>query len=84
MSNQPLNQQIRALTAALQQTSSADAETRSVLTGLAAEIARLAEHHADASVTDRLEQLAVRFEADHPAVGTALRQAIDSLSKAGI
>jgi hypothetical protein len=84
MSNQPLNQQIRALIGALGQTTSADAETRGLLQNLQREIVRIAEHHGDASVTERLEEIAVRFEADHPAVGTALRQAIDSLSKAGI
>ena len=33
---------------------------------------------------ERLEQLAVNFEAEHPAVGTAVRQLIDALAKAGI
>jgi septal ring factor EnvC (AmiA/AmiB activator) len=83
MSNQILNAQIRALTAALSQTSSADAETRGLLQGLLSEIVRVADQHPD-TVTDRLEAIAVRFEADHPAVGTAIRQAIDALSKAGI
>jgi hypothetical protein len=35
-------------------------------------------------LTDRLEEIAVRFEAEHPSVGTAVRQLIDALSKAGI
>ncbi len=35
-------------------------------------------------LTDRLEQLAVNFEAEHPAVGTAVRQLVDALAKAGI
>lgn len=35
-------------------------------------------------LTERLEQLAVNFEAEHPAVGTAVRQLIDALAKAGI
>lgn len=38
----------------------------------------------DQPLTARLEQLAVRFEAEHPAVGTAVRQLIDALAKAGI
>lgn len=38
----------------------------------------------DHPLTDRLEQLAVNFEAEHPAVGTAVRQLIDALAKAGI
>lgn len=32
----------------------------------------------------RLEELAVRFEAEHPALARALRQLIDALGKAGI
>ena len=83
MNNQPLKDQIRLLSSALSQSTAADAETRELLHGLQQQIARIAEHH-ESPMTDRLEELAVRFEADHPAVGTALRQAIDALSKAGI
>jgi hemoglobin-like flavoprotein len=83
MSNQSLKDQIRILTNALNQATTADAETRELLRGLQQQISRIAEHH-ESPVTDRLEEMAVRFEADHPAVGTALRQAIDALSKAGI
>jgi Domain of unknown function (DUF4404) len=73
--------QIRALSAALHRVQSADNETRIALAELQIELTRIAEH---SSVVERLEELAVRFEADHPAVGTALRQAVDALSKAGI
>ena len=38
----------------------------------------------DQPLTERLETLAVRFEAEHPAVGHAVRQLIDALAKAGI
>jgi hypothetical protein len=38
----------------------------------------------DQPLTERLEELAVRFEAEHPSVGNAVRQLIDALSKAGI
>ena len=38
----------------------------------------------DHPLGERLEQLAVNFEAEHPAVGTAVRQLIDALAKAGI
>ena len=38
----------------------------------------------DQPLTERLEGLAVRFEAEHPAVGHAVRQLIDALAKAGI
>jgi hypothetical protein len=83
MTSQPLKDQIRVLTSALSQATTADAETREMLLDLQRQIARIVEHH-ESPMTDRLEEMAVRFEADHPAVGTALRQAIDALSKAGI
>jgi septal ring factor EnvC (AmiA/AmiB activator) len=83
MSNQSLNDHIRTLTTELKQTTTMEAQTSGLLHDLQHEITRLTEHH-DASVTERLEAIAVRFEADHPAVGTALRQAIDALSRAGI
>jgi post-segregation antitoxin (ccd killing protein) len=83
MSNQPLKDQIRLLSNTLSQTVTVDAETRELLRDLQQQISRTAEHH-ELPITDRLEEMAVRFEADHPAVGTALRQAIDALSKAGI
>ncbi|HVN46441.1 MAG TPA: DUF4404 family protein [Steroidobacteraceae bacterium] len=37
-----------------------------------------------AAHTPRLEALAVRFEAGHPALAEALRELIDALGKAGI
>jgi hypothetical protein len=37
-----------------------------------------------APVSDRLEALVLRYEADHPAVAGAMRQLIDALAKAGI
>jgi septal ring factor EnvC (AmiA/AmiB activator) len=79
--NSSLIQQIRSLATSLQAVQKADSETRHALAELQSELTRIAEH---TSMTERLEELAVRFEADHPAVGTALRQAVDALSKAGI
>ena len=74
--------QVAALTASLAQAKAVDQPTRAQLAGLQKEIVRLCE--SDVSVTHRLEELAVRFESDHPAAGTALRQAIDALAKVGI
>ncbi len=39
---------------------------------------------AAAAHTPRLESLAVRFEAGHPAMAEALRELVDALVKAGI
>jgi hypothetical protein len=39
---------------------------------------------APPAATPRLEQLAVKFEASHPALAETLREVIDALAKAGI
>jgi hypothetical protein len=79
-----LQRQIGEMSAALKQASGADEKTRDQLRKLQHEIEEFLHTAGDRSVRDRLEKLAVRFESDHPAVGTALRQAIDALAKAGM
>ena len=65
-----------------------DSGTRQSLMLLLSELTRLlgaaSLDNEDHPLTERLEQLAVGFEAEHPAVGTAVRQLIDALAKAGI
>jgi len=69
-----------------------DAELRKLLTTVMGDIERTLDRTGraaeDNSVvaahTPRLESLAVRFEAGHPAVAEALRELIDALVKAGI
>jgi len=69
-----------------------DAESRKLLTTVMGDIERTLDRTGrgaeDSSVvaahTPRLESLAVRFEAGHPAVAEALRELIDALVKAGI
>jgi hypothetical protein len=39
---------------------------------------------AAAPATPRLESLAVKFEASHPALAEALREVVDALGKAGL
>jgi FXSXX-COOH protein len=39
---------------------------------------------ANQTLIDRLDELAVHFEAEHPSLGTALRRVLDALGKAGI
>ena len=38
----------------------------------------------NASLADRLERVAVRFEADHPTLASSSRRLIDLLGKAGL
>ena len=88
--NQDIQQQILALHARLERLDrdAIDSGTRESLMLLLNDLTRLLgaasldnENHP---LTARLEQLAVNFEAEHPAVGTAVRQLIDALAKAGI
>lgn len=79
-----LHQQLERLDAR-----SLEPRTRELLMMLLNDLTRLlgapsAVDDDDQPLTDRLEELAVRFEAEHPAVGTAVRQLIDALAKAGI
>ena len=84
-----LKDQLAALHAALVRTRSVDdPELRQQLIVLLGDITRLlgkpttaGEHN---SLIEQLDALAVRFEADHPALGTAIRQVVDALAKAGI
>jgi hypothetical protein len=77
-----------------------DADSRQLLTSAMRDIERALDRadrtmdKADAVLDDvsaaaaahspRLESLAVRFEAGHPAIAEALRELIDALVKAGI
>ncbi|MGH8289715.1 MAG: DUF4404 family protein [Steroidobacteraceae bacterium] len=73
---------------------SVDAESRKLLSALVRDIdralargsARGAADAAGAAGTHapRLESLAVRFEADHPALAEVIREVIDALVRVGI
>ena len=83
-----LKDQLAALHAQLVRTQSVDPQQRSLLIDLLGDITRLLgkpvtpdEHH---SLVEQLDTLAVRFEADHPTLGNALRQVVNALGKAGI
>lgn len=88
--NQDIQQHILSLHARLEQLDrdAVDSRTRESLMLLLNDLTRLlgaaSLDNEDHPLTERLDQLAVNFEADHPAVGTAVRQLIDALAKAGI
>jgi Domain of unknown function (DUF4404) len=67
---------------------SLDQESQRMLRRLMRDIERAlgagAPEPAAAEHTPRLESLAVRFEAGHPALAETLRELIDALGKAGI
>jgi hypothetical protein len=85
MSHDKLRELLARLRAHLNTPSSMDAETRRQLGGVSGELERaLGSGGAAAAAVPRLESLAVRFEAGHPALAETLREIIDALGKAGI
>ena len=84
-----LKDQLAALHAELARTRSADdPELRRQLIAVLGDITRLlgkpATAHEHSSLIEQLDGLAVQFEAEHPALGNAIRQVMDALGKAGI
>jgi hypothetical protein len=76
----------------LNEAGSVDAGSRELLTqvmgdierALAAQGAPVVATEAAEANTSRLEALAVRFEADHPALAATLRRLVDLLGEVGI
>jgi hypothetical protein len=92
MTNPDLRNQLAALHSELARTSSVDPQSRELLVNLLGDITRLLGSTSATPQTDdddrpldeRLETLAVQFEAEHPSLGTAIRRVVDALGKAGI
>jgi Domain of unknown function (DUF4404) len=86
MSHQDLRELLTRLHTRLGSARSMDAEGRKLLTTVLHDIEKvLAKSDVSAAPPKpRLEALAVKFEADHPALAETLRQLIDVLGKAGI
>lgn len=84
-----LKDRLAALHAELARTRSVeDPELRQRLIELLGDITRLLGKPTTAgehdSLIEQLDGLAVQFEAEHPALGNAIRQVMDALGKAGI
>jgi hypothetical protein len=90
--NSDLREKLAALHSELSRTTSVDPQAQALLVTLLNDITRLlgkpsvdsADASDDAPLTERLDGLAVQFEAEHPALSTALRRVVDALGKAGI
>jgi HPt (histidine-containing phosphotransfer) domain-containing protein len=83
------SEDLRALLAELHQrlksARSLDAESRGMLATVAHDIEQALKNDDTAAVAaEPVEELAVRFEADHPSLAGVLRQIMDTLGKAGI
>jgi hypothetical protein len=82
-----LHKQLESLHGELARTNTVDRDSRELLLTLLSDITRLLESQPadrDASLKERLNAAAVKFEAGHPALGAALRRLVDTLGKAGI
>jgi hypothetical protein len=84
-----LRQTLESLHQELSNTRSVDRESRELLTTVMQDIAQVLDRShrsadTEGSVGDQLEEVAVRFESDHPRLASAVRSVIDALAKAGI
>jgi hypothetical protein len=84
-----LHKQLESLHSELARTDKIDREGRDLLVTVLNDISRLLDPStpnpdSDQSLTTRLDEVAVRFEAEHPTLGIAIRRVVDTLAKAGI
>lgn len=88
MSSQDLQTLLRQLHAELGRADALDPESRRLLDVVVDDIRRVGADEPPSTTTHAtpggLEELAVRFEADHPSTAAALRRLADVLGKAGI
>jgi len=82
MSSEQLNSLLQRLHEELARAATLDGESRRLLGIVVADVERLGL--AAPATSGGVEALAVRFEADHPALAATLRQVSDLLGKAGI
>lgn len=87
--NTLIRERIQTLHAELDTLDRVDSADRELLMTLLTDITRLLERSSggpadDQTLVERLDELAVHFEADHPSLGAALRRVVDALGKAGI
>jgi len=97
-SREQLQGSLRTLHSELERTSSIDADSRRLLQQLLSDVQRLLHAnpgaasgtvaqqtaHAAEKPSERLEDLAVEFEAGHPVLAGSLRQFIELCSRAGL
>jgi hypothetical protein len=89
MSEESLRELLAQVHERLRQAGSVDQDSRAMLATVMRDIERALNRGTPATAAKtgavpRVEALAVQLEADHPALGQALRQLIDLLVKAGM
>jgi hypothetical protein len=87
--NSDLNKQLQSLHTELARTATINHESRELLVTVLNDISRLLDPSSpnpdsEHSLTERLDEVAVQFEAEHPTLSTAIRRVVDTLAKAGI
>ena len=83
MDTKSLRDHLTQLRAELSASGSIDPETRTLLGDIMRDVERLSESPG-ASPAARLEGVAVRFEADHPALAANIRRLVDLLGNVGV
>jgi hypothetical protein len=90
MDQNTLRERLAKLHAELSKARGDDPATRQALEEILPDIQRMVERQgadtlpADTSLPDRLERVAVRFEALHPTLAASARRLIDLLAEVGI
>jgi hypothetical protein len=89
MDKDSLRERLSQLHAELSEAHRGDPEAHRPLGEILPEIKRLTQQPvtigtADASLPQRLEQVAVQFEANHPALAGSVRRIVDLLGEVGI
>jgi hypothetical protein len=86
MADDDLRALLEQLHTRLGRAKSVDQGSRNLLATVSADIegALVRSEEADAGHGPVLEELAAKFEADHPQIANVLRQIVDTLGKAGI
>jgi hypothetical protein len=90
MDKNSLHDLVAQLHAEMSEALRADPKSRESLSDMMQDINRLIDKPADpkssaqASLPDRLERVAVQFEANHPTLAASARRLVDLLSEVGI
>jgi hypothetical protein len=90
MDKKALIETLRELQAQLEAAENVDDQTLAQLQEVTGDLTRLGQQRARASqedvdsITGRLQNLLVQFEADHPRLTSVLQQVIDGLANLGI
>ncbi len=88
MDKDSLRERLAELHAELSDAHRGDPETHRPLGEILPDLKRLAEQpdkgSTDASLPQRLERVAVQFEAEHPALAGSVRRIVDLLGEVGI